>query len=78
MQVSIKTRHYPTYIVIFTIRMVEANNNKGFSKTCYYELLDVDRKADTKTILKAYKKAALKWHPDKNRETDTTEKFQQI
>jgi hypothetical protein len=24
--------------------------NKGFSKTCYYELLDVDRKADTKTI----------------------------
>ena len=22
----------------------------GFSKTCYYELLDVDRKADEKTI----------------------------
>ena len=39
---------------------------KGFSKTCYYEVLDVDRKADTKTIERAYKKAALKWHPDKN------------
>jgi len=25
---------------------------KGFSKTCYYELLEVDRKADTKTIEK--------------------------
>jgi hypothetical protein len=31
--------------------MVE-KENKGFSKTCYYELLDVDRKADTKTIEK--------------------------
>ena len=78
--------------------MVEANDNKGFSKTCYYELLDVDRKADAKTILKvssklpkllkilltfyhflkAYRKAALRWHPDKNREEDTTDKFQQI
>ena len=34
--------------------MVEADN-KGFSKTCYYELLDVDRKADTKTIEKVIK-----------------------
>ena len=33
--------------------MVEADK-KGFSKTCYYELLEVDRKADTKTIKKAY------------------------
>lgn len=54
--------------------MVEGDK-KGFSKTCYYELLDVDRKADTKAIMKAYKKAALKWHPDKNRDMDTTEKF---
>lgn len=63
---------------------------KGFSKTCYYELLDVDRKADTKTIekvhkylyqslpMQAYKKAALKWHPDKNQDRDTTDMFQQI
>ena len=32
--------------------MVEANTTAGFSKTCYYEILDVDRKADTKTIRK--------------------------
>lgn len=57
--------------------MVESNN-RGFSKTCYYELLDVDRKAETKAIAKAYKLAALKWHPDKNRDRDTTEQFQQI
>lgn len=54
--------------------MVEGDK-KGFSKTCYYELLDVDRKAETKAIEKAYKRAALKWHPDKNRDMDTTEKF---
>jgi hypothetical protein len=28
------------------------SKEKGFSKTCYYELLEVDRKADTKTIEK--------------------------
>ena len=28
--------------------------------------------------LQAYKKAALKWHPDKNQDRDTTEIFQQI
>lgn len=30
--------------------MVETENSKGFSKTCYYELLGVDRKATTKDI----------------------------
>ena len=41
--------------------MVEANDNKGFSKTCYYELLDVDRKADAKTILKVSSKLSLNY-----------------
>ena len=37
-------------------------------KTCYYELLDVDRNVTQKDIDRAYKKAALKWHPDKNQD----------
>ncbi len=32
--------------------MVDKKPEKGFSKTCYYELLEVDRKADIKTIKK--------------------------
>jgi len=32
----------------------------------YYKTLGVDKKADAETIKKAYRKLALKWHPDRN------------
>jgi len=34
----------------------------------YYKILDIPRDADTETIKKAYRRAALKWHPDKNQD----------
>ncbi|CCH61968.1 hypothetical protein TBLA_0G00170 [Henningerozyma blattae CBS 6284] len=37
-------------------------------KTCYYELLEVSEYASDLELKKAYRKKALQYHPDKNRE----------
>eukprot|EP00959_Pyramimonas_sp_CCMP1952_P340450 7131032-Pyramimonas_sp.AAC.2 len=32
----------------------------------YYDILNIKRDADEDAIKKAYRKQAMKWHPDKN------------
>lgn len=46
----------------------------------YYEVLGVPRNADENAIKKAYRKAALRWHPDKNADNrdEAEENFKRI
>ena len=44
----------------------------------YYDILGVSKSATAAEIKSAYRKLALKWHPDKNKDSDTHEKFKEI
>jgi DnaJ family protein B protein 4 len=46
----------------------------------YYRILDIGRDADADAIKKAYRKQALRWHPDKNQDNRETaeEKFKEV
>src|SRR5579859_5107423 len=49
------------------------------TKRCYYETLEVERNADETKLKAAFRKLAMKWHPDRNPGDKTSEiKFKEI
>jgi molecular chaperone DnaJ len=54
---------------------VSYGNNQ---KRDYYEVLGVNKKATKEEIRRAYRKLALKYHPDRNKEADAAEKFKEV
>ena len=62
--------HLQAFLLVFSLIFILAED--------YYELLGVSKDADNRDIRKAFKKLALKLHPDKNSEDDAHEKFLKI
>lgn len=46
--------------------------------TDYYEVLGVSKNASAHELKTAYRKQALKWHPDRNKSSGATDKFKEI
>ena len=49
------------------------------SKRCYYETLEVERAASDADLKTAFRKLAMKWHPDRNPgDTSSEQRFKEI
>ncbi len=53
--------------------------DSGMAKRCYYEILEVDRSANDSELKSAFRKLAMKWHPDRNPgDKDCEHRFKEI
>ena len=65
--------------VILQIEQLKGKVNTMSVKRDYYDVLGIDRNADEKTIKKAYRKLAKKYHPDTNANNpEAADRFKEV
>ena len=76
---------YPALLYLIGGMNISPNLEKCFtekedmSKKDFYETLGVDKSADEKELKKAYRRLAMKYHPDRNPDSkDAEENFKEI
>ena len=68
-----------TYLFILLSLTINQGETKRVRDAKYYDLLGVDPDADDRTIQKAYRRAALRYHPDRNPDDpDAESKFREV
>ncbi|XP_073970989.1 dnaJ homolog subfamily B member 6-like isoform X7 [Rhodnius prolixus] len=68
------------FICVFTDRPGQPFRALAAEMVDYYKILEVNKGASTADIKKAYRRLALKWHPDKNPDNadEANKKFKEI
>jgi len=72
-----------TALLLFTTTLLlsaysDESNQLSREKASLYDILGIPHDAETRNIIKAFRKQALAYHPDKNPHNDTTAIMQQI
>src|SRR5258706_3086284 len=56
-----------------------ADRDAGMSKRCFYDVLEVERSVNDGELKAAFRKLAMKWHPDRNPNDASSEgRFKEI
>lgn len=77
---EIETVHASLSITNCTVPIGTNDISAIMSEVNYYDVLGLPRNSSDEDIKKAYRKLAMKWHPDKNRDNaeEAAKKFQDI
>lgn len=75
----LKTSDPPNILVIFPgARILDQKPQTVDMGKDYYKILGIPNGANEDEIKKAYRKMALKYHPDKNKDSNAEDKFKEI